>query len=563
MRLAAAQKNIYNSVKLLGRESVAFRLAGHSLAALSEMKPPSGPRRGRSTANEVSMAEPQRREFLGLALGGALAAAGARGVVTTAFAEPLGQPVPFSPNTVLTAAAKLAAAPYKPPEAALPAVFSGLNFEQYASIRRVPGTAIWADEKIGFSLEPLHRGFVYTTPITINIVENGLSQKVIYDPADFDFGKLKPPPPIGDLGFSGLRILKAADHGFEDAAIFQGASFYRSRARGQDFGVTARGLAIRTGDDPGEEFPLFREFWVEKPPPASNTLTMYALLDSASVTGSFRFTIRPLEATLIDTEMTLIARMATDKIGIGAMAGDYLFSSLDHRRTDDWRAAVYEVTGVQILSGKGEWLWRPVVNRDTLQISAFSDVNPRGFGLLQRSRAFDAFYDDEGRWELRPTLWIEPIGDWGEGDLRLLEIPAPTEANANIIAQWRPKTAMAAGTTQSFAYRQFWCWTPPSRPPLATCTSSRAGKVGNHPRFAVEMTGDLFADPQKAAAATADIAANPGKVASVRLFPYKDRHSVRVVFDLDPGSETYSELRLTLKIDNQAVSETWLFRWTA
>ena len=117
-------------------------------------------------------------------------------------------------------------------------------------------------------------------------------------------------------------------------------------------------------------------------------------------------------------------------------------------------------------------------------------------------------------------------------------------------------------STQAFAYRQFWCWTPPSKPPLAVCTSSRAGKVGGHPRFAVEMTGDVFADPQKAAAASADIQANPGKLGSVRLFPYKDRRSVRVVFDVDPGSETYSELRLALKIGDQAVSETWLYRWT-
>ena len=86
---------------------------------------------------------------------------------------------------------------------------------------------------------------------------------------------------------------------------------------------------------------------------------------------------------------------------------------------------------------------------------------------------------------------------------------------------------------------------------------------GSHTRFAVEMTGDAFADPQKAAAATADIQANPGKIVSVRLYPYKDRQSVRVVFDLDPGSETYSELRLTLNVDKQAVSETWLYRWTA
>jgi periplasmic glucans biosynthesis protein len=509
------------------------------------------------------MADRRRREFLGWTVGGALAAALARAGDGPASAEPLGQPVPFAADTVLKMAIDLVLKPFKAPEAPLPSAFSSLTFDQYASIRRVPGTAIWSDERLGFSLEPLHRGFVYTTPVGINIVENGVAQKVIYEAADFDFGKLQPPAAQGDLGFSGLRVLKSSDQGFEDTAIFQGASFYRARARGQNFGLTARGLSIRTGDDPGEEFPLFREFWIEKPSAASNTLTIHALLDSASVTGAFRFTLRPLETTIIDTEMTLIARVAFDKLGIGAMAATYLFSALDHRRADDVRAAVYESTGLQILAGGGEWLWRPVSNRETLQISAFSDLNPRGFGLLQRTRSFDAFYDDDTHWELKPSLWIEPIGDWGEGDLRLLEIPGASETNGNVIAQWRPKAGMAAGTSLSIAYRQFWCWWPPSKPRLAICVSSRSGKIGSRQRFAVEMAGEIFSDAEKAAAASADVQAAPGKIVSVRLFPYKDRRSIRVVFDLEPGSEAYSELRLTLNIGNQAASETWLYRWTA
>jgi periplasmic glucans biosynthesis protein len=511
-----------------------------------------------------TMADRQRREFLQLAVGGTLAASLVGPASAAGAAELPSQPAPFAADTVLKMAAELASKPFKEPEAApLPSVFSSLTFDQYAAIQRVPGTAIWSDLKLGFSLEPLHRGFVYTTPIGINIVENGVVQKVTYDPANFNFGPLKPPAALGDLGFSGLRILKSSDQGFEDVAIFQGATFYRARAHAQPFGLTARGLAIRTGDDPGEEFPLFREFWVEKPAPAANTLTIHALLDSASVTGAFRFTLRPSDTTIIDTEMTLIARTAIDKLGFGAMSASYLFSPLDHRRPDDVRAAAYESTGLQILTGTGEWLWRPVSNRDTLQISAFSDVNPRGFGLLQRSRSFDAFYDDETHWESKPSLWIEPIGDWAEGNLRLLEIPADAETNENVIVQWRPKTGMAAVTTQSIAFRQFWCWSPPSKPPLASCVSSRRGKIGAHERFAVEMAGDLFADPAKAAATTADVQAAPGKIASVQIFVYKDRHSVRVVFDLDPGSETYSELRLTLRLDNQPASETWLYRWTA
>ncbi len=567
LRLAAPQKTIYNHLAKDGTRRACGAVFSSGLTyhigwerrrfGLSCAVPLSGER----TKN--TMADRQRREFLQLAVGGALAASLAPSGSSAAAAEPLGQPVPFSADTVVKMAVELASKPFKPPEAPLPSVFSGLTFDQYASIRRVPGTAIWSDQKLGFSLEPLHRGFVYTTPIAINIVENGMAQKVIYEASNFDFGELKPPAVLGDLGFAGLRILKGAEQGFEDVAIFQGASFYRARAHAQPFGVTARGLAIRTGDEPGEEFPLFREFWVEKPNPAANTLTVHALLDSASITGAFRFTLRPLEATIIDTETTLIARAGVDKLGLGAMAATYLFSGLDHRLVDDVRAAVYESTGLQILTGNGEWLWRPVSNRETLQISAFSDLNPRGFGLLQRSRSFDAFYDDDTHWELKPSLWIEPIGDWGEGDLRLLEIPAEAETNENVIAQWRPKTGMAAATSRMLAYRQFWCWSPPSRPPLASCVSSRRGKVGAHQRFAVEMEGDLFADPAKAAAASADVHAAPGKIVSVRLFPNKDRRSVRVVFDLDPGSETYSELRLTLSVDNQPASETWLYRWTA
>src|SRR5882757_66268 len=172
------------------------------------------------------MADRQRREFLQLAVSGVVAASLVSSSSTPAAAEPLGQPVPFGADTVLKMAAELASKPFKDPEAAaLPSTFSGLTFDQYAAIQRVPGTAIWSDQKLGFSLEPLHRGFVYTKPIGINIVENGAAQRVLYDPANFNFGALKPPAVLGDLGFSGLRILKSTDQGFEDVAIFQGATF--------------------------------------------------------------------------------------------------------------------------------------------------------------------------------------------------------------------------------------------------------------------------------------------------------------------------------------------------
>jgi glucans biosynthesis protein len=509
------------------------------------------------------MASSPRRDFLKLAFGGALAAAGLALESARAGAEPLGPPNPFAPENVLEMARDLAKSPFKPPKSTLPDVFSGLNFEQYSAIRRNPGSAVWNDEKFGFALEPLHRGFIFTTPVDIAIVENGSARRLVYDRAAFDFGKLQPPADLPDLGFSGVRVLKAAGPGWQDLAIFQGATFFRSLARGQTYGVNARGLSIRTGDAQGEEFPLFRALWIEKPSPASGDLIIHALLDSARLTGAFHFTLRPGEATIIDTELTLAARVAVDHLGLGAMTATYLFGPLDHRHGDDVRPSVYDIGGLQILTGAGEWLWRPIASRDTLQISAFGDVNPRGFGFLQRARVFDAFDDDDAHWELRPSLWIEPIGDWGQGEVILLEIPSDSENNDNVIAQWRPKAGLAAGATISFAYRQFWCWTPPARPALATVASSRAGKIGNRRRFIVEFVADLFADPQKAAEVSAAVEAGPGQIVATRLYAYKERRSVRVVFDLDPGSASYCELRLVLKAAGQPASETWLYRWTA
>jgi periplasmic glucans biosynthesis protein len=503
----------------------------------------------------------KRREFLKLVLAGTLAATQR---FDPAFAAMLGPATPFSPANLVDMAQAIAKTPYVAPKTVLPDPFANLTYEQYVAIRPIPGSEIWSGEKTGFAIEPLHRGFIYAARMDIYIVENGLAQKLIYDPSAFDTGSLQAPASRGDLGFSGFRILTIAEgQGPVETAIFQGASFFRSLARGQNFGVTARGLAIHTGDPQGEEFPQFRSVWIEKPAPASSALTIHALLDSASVTGALHFTLRPGEATIIDTELTIVARSDVDHIGIAAMTGTYLFGGLDHRKSDDIRPNVYEINGLQMLSGKGEWLWRPVANRETLQISAFADQNPRGFGLIQRDRSFEDFGDDDQHWELRPSLWIEPINDWGEGEGQLLEIPADSENNDNIIAYWRPKAALAAGASASFAYRQFWCWSPPARPPGAICILSRMGRIGKKRRFVVEFSDESFADPAKTAQITGNVVANPGQIVGYRTFVSRERKSLRFVFDLDPGSETSSELRVVLETAGKPVSETWLYRWTA
>ena len=74
-------------------------------------------------------------------------------------------------------------------------------------------------------------------------------------------------------------------------------------------------------------------------------------------------------------------------------------------------------------TGRGEQIWRPLANPRRLQVSGFQDTTPRGFGLMQRARAFADFQDLEARYHRRPGLWVEPMGDWGAGEVQLVEIP--------------------------------------------------------------------------------------------------------------------------------------------
>ncbi len=328
---------------------------------------------------------------------------------------------------------------------------------------------------------------------------------------------------------------------FVELASFQGASFFRALARGQNLGAMARALSIKMADPRGEEFPAFRAVWIERPTLAANALVIHALIDSESVTGAFRFTIRPVEATIIDSECTLFARVAVDNFGLATMSATHLSGTIDNRRGDDLRPNVSEVSGLQMLTGKGEWLWRPVSNRDTLQISTFVDENPRGFGFLQRDRDFDHYQDDVQHWEARPSVWVEPIGDWSSGGVQLIEIPSDSEVNDNIIAYWKPQQSLAVGSETSFAYRQFWCWTPPERPALAVATQSREGR-GSSPkrrRFIVEFVGDMLALPQNAEILTPNLNASPGAIASIRTFASADNTSRRVLFEIDFGGEIH------------------------
>jgi periplasmic glucans biosynthesis protein len=510
-----------------------------------------------------------RRDIL---LGGAssLALAGlaapAQGQAGTALAilqNAAGEGRKFDPSLLIEAARALSKRPFQPPGNDLPEPFASLSYEAYVSLRLMPERRIWNGEQRGFLIEPLHRGFLYQNNVLLHVVEDGIVRRLAYDRTAFDFGKITPAAHGGDLGFSGFRLFASqGSEGLTECAILQGATFLRALARGQTFGTSARILTLRPAETRGEEFPVFRGFWLERPQTGTGVLIVHGLLDSESASGVVRMTLRFGDVTMIDIEMTLFARAALDHIGFGGMAATYLFGANDRRGIDDLRPAVHEISGLQMLSGSGEWIWRPLHNPDTLQISAFQDLNPKGFGLMQRERDPALFADDDQGLEKRPSLWIEPLGEWGSGVIQLIEIPNDSEVNDNILAYWRPKTAIPAGGEASLAYRQFWGWDTPQPPALAMTAQTRTGRgQGRRRKFMIDFTGEkLLAVPFTEIRPI--VSGIPGTLHGIRLQSLASQKGIRLLFELDPGNETACELRAVLEQAGKPISETWLCRWT-
>jgi glucans biosynthesis protein len=472
---------------------------------------------------------------------------------------------PFSREALEEYARQLATRGHEAPASTLPNGFADLPRDVFNTIRMLPERTPWGTENRGFTLDLMPGGSIYRQPVRIASIDDSKVRPFDARGSWFDFGRAPKPNPDQPYPLSGFAVRTPLDKPEElrEAAVFQGATIYRALARGQIFGTSSRGLAIDTGEPNGEEFPMFRAFWIERPAPGSNALVVHALLDSRRLTGAYRFTLRPGEITVVDVELTLFARETLSHIGVGPMTSMFLFGPNDRAGVDDIRGQVHRSDGLQMWTGSGEWLWRPLTNPRDLQISVFTDQNPRGFGLLQRERFFPAYNDLGRRYDRMPSAWIEPIGDWGPGQLQLLEIPTDTDINENIVAYWRPKQPLEGGQRLSMAYRMNWCWTPPDRPTNAVVGQTVIGTAGGRRRrFVVDFVGDAVADPAKAQGVRVNVSTSVGQIREPlgRYNPETKGH--RVTFDLDPGDDDLCELRMLLETDGGPISETWLYRWT-
>jgi glucans biosynthesis protein len=449
---------------------------------------------------------------------------------------------------------------------ALPPFLAGLDYDQYRDIRFRSEQSLWRAEKLPFEAQFFSRGSIFRNSVQIHVVTPEGSSTVQYTPAMFDFGRLQLPADVpGDLGFAGFRLHSPINvHQYYDEVItFLGASYFRAVGRGQVYGLSARGLAVNTGS--GEEFPVFREFWLVKPSANAKKFTLYALLDSPSVTGAYRFVIKPGTATEIGVQEHLYFRKDVAKLGIAPLTSMFYHGKTTQRYIDDFRPEVHDSDGLLIEAGNGEHIWRPLNNPILLAFSNFQVTNPRGFGLLQRERGFSRYLDLEAKYQRRPSAWIEPVGQWGAGRVELVEIPSQGERDDNIVTFWVPAEAITAGSKHSFQYKLSFEEDPGLDTLLGRTVFTGIGpgrdRSTGQRLFSIDFTGGELPALPDSTALTADVVTSTGTIGQTVVERNPFIGGYRVFFEFTPGDADLAEMRCSLRAGDTIVSETWTYQW--
>lgn len=478
---------------------------------------------------------------------------------------------PFDYAWLKGRARTLAAQPYAEPRNDLPRQLDQISWDDYQKLRFVRERGLWHDADLPFRVEMFHPGLFFKHPVQIFEVADGQARHIDYDARQFEHGDLKIGKLPDNLGYAGFRIHHASNWG-ADVAAFLGASYFRAVGAERQYGLSARGLAIDTGLPRNEEFPRFTTFWIERPAVAATELVIYALLDSPSMAGAYRFGVRPGAELTMDVDAALYPRKEIERLGIAPLTSMYQTGENDRRLAYDFRPEIHDSDGLAIWNGGGEWIWRPLSNPRGLQFNSFLDDNPRGFGLLQRDRDFDHYQDDGVWYNKRPSLWVEPRHGWGKGAVQLVEIPTVDETFDNIVAFWNPETRPQPGEERLFAYRLHWGATPPVQSPLGTVRATHTGLggvVGRKRtyfswRFAVDFAGGVLELLDKDAKLETIVSASRGRIELVSARPLTPIGGWRALFDIVPPDDSAQpiDLRMFLRNGNQAVSETWLYQWT-
>jgi len=477
--------------------------------------------------------------------------------MAVAFALAIGRAAAFDFDDVAREADRVARAPYREPPAAQ-AGLAGLGYDAYRQRRFRPELSTWRGAATPFELQYFPLGGGFTRPLAMFEVV-GDEVRPLQLPEDAFEGGAGP-------GIAGWRLNRwtGAPARSDEVAAFLGASYFRPVAPGLRYVVSARGLAVDTVGGAGEEFPAFTTFWVRRPEPGDTAVHFFALLESPRVTGAYGFVLRPgASATTIDVRARLTLREPVARLGLAPLTSMFLGGEIQPL-ADDYRPEVHDSDGLQVATGSGEWLWRPLTHPRGVFVTSFSVPSLRGFGLMQRDRAFASYQDLEARYDLRPSAWVEPLGDWGPGRVELLQFATPDETHDNVGAWWFPDRLPARGVPFEQAWRVTVSEREP-RPPAAWVVQTRRGHGYRAP---ATPAGQLqyhidFAGPALEGLGEDDVEAVASGGANVRglraiAYPNTATQGWRVSLDferVDPRQA--AELRVFLRRGAHVLSETW------
>jgi glucans biosynthesis protein len=476
--------------------------------------------------------------------------------------------------------------PFHSPRADLPKVLrqENLDYDKYREIQFRPERALWASDELPFHIEFFHPGYLYQEPVHIYEFTLTHVQPIRFVKDFFDYRNLKIQNQIPvNTGYAGFRVLYPLNktNQMDELGSFLGASYFRLLGKDQRYGMSARGLALDSGEtDRSEEFPIFTDWWLGKPQKEDTELRLFAILDSVSCTGAFEFLIRPGETTICDVEAILYLRetgkvLAVDPkrrqvqtLGLAPLTSMFWFGKTTEHKPDDYRLEVHDSDGLLARMDGGELLWRPLDNPAKLRHQIFSAPNIRGFGLLQRERDFSAFQDSFNFYNRVPGVWVEPHGNWGEGNLHLVELNAPFEGFDNIVAFWDPKNKPAPLQPYHFGYTLYWTRENDLKLSENKVVATRIGLDLNCKdcrQIVIDFDGPkLDAVPQNAPPmAIANCSANAAIVDN-QVFRNEDLGTWRVILKMQPkaGNVDPVDLRCTLQRGTNLLSETWTYQWS-
>jgi len=466
-------------------------------------------------------------------------------------------------------AKQLAAAPFEAEKPPVPELVTTIDFDAVQKIKFRADRAVCADGASSFPIRFFHLDKFNGLPVRINVVSDGMAREVVYSREDFDYGDPRLAASLpADLGFCGFRVMNDRDAD-TDWLAFQGASYFRSAGEEDQYGASARGIAIDTAID--EEFPRFIEFWLEEKG-NEPTVTIYALLNGPSLAGAYKFEATKDRGAVIGITLELFPRKDIERLGIAPLTSMYWYAEGDRRYDADWRPEIHDSDGLALQTGSGERIWRPLINPPSVHTNSFLDANPKGFGLMQRDRQFADYEDDGAFYNRRPSIWVEPVGEWGEGAVQLVEIPTGDEVHDNIVAYWVPKKPVKAGDSLAFAYRLYWRNDEPHPPAdQGRAVSTRVGVDGipgtqthydaHKRKFVIDWAGGPLTGMAARFDITPVVTASHGSISNAYVIKVVGTEKWRALFDLTAEGGQTVDLRCYLRLGDQTLTETWLYQY--